>query len=94
MMLNKIFQILFFIFIAIVTLGLTIVLFSIGLVALWYLIIFALIFWCLRRLYYFFKGEKPPTIVEQYYYYNRQETPKPSNKKTGRVIDYDEFKDK
>jgi hypothetical protein len=89
-MINKIFQILFFVFIAIVTLGL----FSVGLIALWYLMIIALILWGLRRLYYFVKGEKPPTITEQYYYYNKTTQDKPEHKKRGRVIDYDEFKDK
>ena len=96
-MMTKILQLLFFAFIAIVTLGLAIVLFSVGLVALWYLLIIALIIWAVRRLYYFIKGEKPPTIASQYYYYNSRYTQQPNpkgEKKRGRVIDYDDFKDK
>jgi hypothetical protein len=96
-MISRILQLLFFAFIAIVTLGLAIVLFSIGIVALWYLLIILLIIWAVRRLYYLIKGEKPPTIVEQYYYYSSRDAQQPhpkGEKKRGRVIDYDDFKDK
>lgn len=77
----------------VVTLGLFVVLFSIGLVVLWYLLLFGLAVWGIRRLYYFFKGEKPPTFVQQYAYYSNR-TQETDKKKEGRVIDYDEFKDK
>lgn len=80
----------------IVTIGLIAVLFSIGLVVFWYVLLFAIIFWGVRRLYYFFKGKQPPTFREQFYYYNSRytQTPESKTKKHGRVIDYDEFKDK
>lgn len=93
-MIKQLLALLFYTFIAIITLGLAIVLFSIGLVALWYLLLFAIIFWIIRHLYYLIKGQKPPSINEQYtYYQSRYSKPEPS-KKPGRVIDYDEFKDK
>jgi 1,4-dihydroxy-2-naphthoate octaprenyltransferase len=92
-MIQRLIKNLFFILIAITFLGLFVVLFSIGLVALWYLLIIGLIIWAIRHIYYFFKGEKPPSIVEQYSYYSSSKTEN-NKKKRGRVIDYDEFKDK
>ncbi len=92
-MLNKILSYAFLIFIGILTLGFAVLLFSIGLVALWYFIIIFLVIYVVRRLYYFFKGEKPPTMMQQYYAYYYKSNPQ-APKKKGRTIDYDEFKDK
>ncbi len=93
-MLNKIFSFLLFIFITILTLGLVVVLFYVGLIALWYLLIIALIIWAVRRLYYFLKGEQPPKIIDQYFAYYNRSSQQPGKPKRGRVIDYDDFKDK
>ncbi|MFA6037290.1 MAG: hypothetical protein WC748_04120 [Legionellales bacterium] len=92
-MIPKFFKTIISIIIAVASLGLVVILLSIGLVTLWYLFLIGLAIWGIRRLYYFFKGEKPPTFVQQYSYYsNRTQTT--GKTKQGRVIDYDEFKDK
>lgn len=88
-MLKNILSLALSVFVAIVVLGLLVVLFSIGLVALWYLLLIAALVWAIRWLYYLIKGQKPPKVMQQYDYYYARYTDKSKKPRQGRTIDHE-----